>query len=221
MFFALAGLMIFLVAACGSASYVPSETAMPLQPTATVVTPVPTQTPMVTQEWKLDGIEVVGDTVVVSLQLYAGIDVGVTVGGAAPSRVDGSVVPILKFIFENVTPGEHPIVISDVVGFSETSVVLVQAPSPGSDDHPAWLADWVEELESGKVEFPPQSITSYQYQNAVVYYVVKQCCDQFSDLLDAEGNLIGHPDGGITGRGDGVTEFSTEGLEGEEIWSMP
>tara|TARA_B100000809_G_scaffold230761_1_gene245419 strand:+ start:435 stop:590 length:156 start_codon:yes stop_codon:yes gene_type:complete len=48
--------------------------------------------------------------------------------------------------------------------------------------------------------------------------VLKECCDQFSDLLDAEGNLIGHPDGGITGRGDGFTVFSLENLKGEEIW---
>ena len=48
--------------------------------------------------------------------------------------------------------------------------------------------------------------------------MLKECCDQFSDLLDAEGNLIGHPDGGITGRGDGFTVFSLENLKGKEIW---
>ena len=48
--------------------------------------------------------------------------------------------------------------------------------------------------------------------------MLKECCDQFSDLLDAEGNLIGHPDDGITGRGDGFTVFSLENLKGEEIW---
>ncbi|PKB72177.1 MAG: hypothetical protein BZY87_01720 [SAR202 cluster bacterium Io17-Chloro-G6] len=80
------------------------------------------------------------------------------------------------------------------------------------------MAKWVADLEAGKVEFPPQSITKYQYQGQTVYHVVKQCCDQFSDLLDAEGNLIGHPDGGITGRGDGETQFSPSNLKGEEIW---
>ena len=46
--------------------------------------------------------------------------------------------------------------------------------------------------------------------------MLKECRDQFSDLLDANGNLIGHPDGGITGRGDGFTVFSPENLKGEE-----
>ena len=47
-------------------------------------------------------------------------------------------------------------------------------------------------MNAGEVEFPPQSITKYQPDGATVYYVVHQCCDQFSDLLDANGNLIWH-----------------------------
>ena len=48
-------------------------------------------------------------------------------------------------------------------------------------------------------------------------YVLKESCDQFSDLLDADGNLAGHPDGDITGRRDGFTVFSPESLKGEEV----
>ena len=72
-------------------------------------------------------------------------------------------------------------------------------------------------MNAREVEFPPQSITKYQPDGATVYSVVHQCCD----LLDANGNLIGHPDGGITGRGDGVTKFSPFELEGEDIWVNP
>ena len=72
------------------------------------------------------------------------------------------------------------------------------------------------DLEAGAVEFLPRSITRYEYQGETVYYVLKESYDQFSDLLDANGNLIGHPDGGITGRGDGFTVFSPENLNGEE-----
>jgi hypothetical protein len=74
----------------------------------------------------------------------------------------------------------------------------------------------VADLEAGAVEFLPRSITRYEYQGETVYYVLKESCDQFSDLLDANGNLLGHPDGGITGRGDGYTVFSPENLNGEE-----
>ena len=48
--------------------------------------------------------------------------------------------------------------------------------------------------------------------------MLKESYDQFSDLLGANGNLIGHPGGGITGRSDGFTVFSPENLKGKEIW---
>ena len=78
----------------------------------------------------------------------------------------------------------------------------------------------MEDLESGNAEFRPQSITRHQQRGETVYYVVHQSCDRFSDLLDADGNLIGHPDGGITGRGDGVTLFFPAEGEGDEVWSV-
>ncbi len=118
----------------------------------------------------------------------------------------------------DIRPGEHPIVIKDVMGNVETASVTVEPPPLVDALLPLWLDEWVANLDAGEVEFPPQSITRYVHQGEEVYYVVMQCCDQFSDLLDAEGNLIGHPDGGITGRGDGVTKFSPSELEGEEIW---
>jgi hypothetical protein len=46
------------------------------------------------------------------------------------------------------------------------------------------------------------SITKYQTKGETVYYVVKECGDQFRDLLDA----------------DGVTIFNPTDLKGEEIW---
>ena len=162
-------------------------------------------------------MDVEGSTVTVFVRVFAGIDVDVAVGGTSASRLDVS-IPVLMFIFEDVAAGDHPVVISDVVGFSERTSVEVAELTSGSAGLPDWLVEWVADLESGKLEFPPQSITRYKYQGEIVYYVLPQCCDQFSDLLDADGDLIGHPNGGITGRGDGVTLFSPEIHEGQEIW---
>ena len=206
--FTIAGLITALAVACAGSTPVP--------PAATF-TQAPDPTPMGIQEWQLRGISVEGNTVTVSLLVFAGIAVRVTLDGNHPSRVDDT-APILDFVFEDVTAGEHPIEIKDVVGFIEKTSVKVEAPDPVNGDLPDWLTKWVADLEAGRVEFPPQSITRYQYGAETVYYVLPQCCDQFSDLLDAGGNLIGHPDGGITGRGDGATMFSPSDLEGEEIW---
>ena len=66
---------------------------------------------------------------------------------------------------------------------------------------------------------PPRSITQYTYKGKIVFYVPPQCCDQFSDLYDESCNLLGHPDGGITGKGDGkFPDFSTEAKDPKLIW---
>jgi len=162
-----------------------------------------------------------GNTVRVALRVFAGIDVDVTMDGEPPSRVDAA-VPIIAYVFDDLESGEHQILMSDVAGYSQTESVSVIIPrGPGRPILPEWLTKWVAELNAGEVEFPPLSITKYQYEGETVYFVVKQCCDQFSDLLDADGNLIGHPNGGITGQGDGKTFFSTDGQKGEGVWSAP
>jgi len=199
------GVIIALAAACSAATPVPTATTVP-----TVSMP----TPMPIQEWKLEGVKVDGNTVTVLVRVYARADVDVTLSGASPNRVDTS-NQVLEFIYDDVATGEHSVVISDVAGFRETASVAV------SEYMPTWLTEWLAELDSGKADFPPQSITEYEYNGATVYYVVKQCCDQFSDLLDADGNLIGHPDGGIAGRGDGVTVFPAFDLDGTKIWTAP
>ena len=216
--FCVAGAMFALAVACSNATVEPTSPATipTTAPTATAVPQVETPTPRPAKEWRLEGIAVDRSTVTVSLFFHSTASVVVTLDGSQPDRRDNE-TPVLGFIFEGVAPGEHPIEIKDVMGNVETATVVVEASDPDAG-LPGWLAEWIAELEAGKVEFPPQSITRYAYQGATVYYVVQQCCDQFSDLLDADGDLIGHPDGGITGRGDGVTEFSTIGLKGEEIW---
>lgn len=50
---------------------------------------------------------------------------------------------------------------------------------------------------------PPRKIYSYRYRDSLVYYVTAPCCDFFSDLYNTRCELIAHPDGGITGKGDG------------------
>ena len=66
---------------------------------------------------------------------------------------------------------------------------------------------------------PPRSVTQYTYQGEKVFYIPPQCCDKYSDLLDENCNLIGHPDGGFTGRGDGkLRNFFTDAKDEILIW---
>ncbi len=210
--FAIAGLAIALAVACSGDTSGPT-----VAPTAV---PADTPTPRPAQEWKIENVSVLESTVTVFVFYHSTASVSVTLDGTSENRRDQN-TPVLGFIFEDVAPGVHTILVKDVMGNTETFQVRTDPPPLVDALLPLWLDEWVISLDAGEEEFPPQSITRYVHEGEEVYYVVKECCDQFSDLLDASGDLIGHPDGGITGRGDGVTKFSPTDQKGDAIWPAP
>ena len=178
-----------------NAQIVPSEVV--LLPRSPPSAPTATPSPLPIREWNLEDIRVDGTTVTVSLHVFAGIDVRATLDGKPADEVRPP-SPNLEVVFQGVAPGQHTVEVRDVVGHSETAEVVV--PSP---ELPRWLTDLIRKLENEPVANPPVSITQYEYKGQTVYFLPQRCCDIFSDLYDANGNIIGHPDGGITGQGDG------------------
>jgi Domain of unknown function (DUF6970) len=88
--------------------------------------------------------------------------------------------------------------------------------------NPAWVDQLIKQYESDPVGNPPQSIWSYDYNGQTVYFVPAQCCDQYSTLYDANGNVICAPDGGFTGKGDGkCADFVPQSSNGQLIWQDP
>lgn len=79
-------------------------------------------------------------------------------------------------------------------------------------------------IDSMKVEYPqgaPQSITRYQYKGKTVYYMVAPCCDKFNIVFDSACNVLGNPDGGFTGRGDGsLPDFKKEATNEKVVWKI-
>ena len=207
--------------ACGvDATPTPTKGPGAQTPTATPTpfptTPTPTPTPGVTKEWRLESIRVEGSTVTVDLWVFAGIDVKVTLDGRQPDEIIGP-PPTLKHIFRNVASGEYTAHISDVVGFTETATVVVQQLV--DDANPEWLANRISALENEPPANPPMSITRHEYKEQTVYFQTAPCCDIFSNLYDTDGNIIGHPDGGIAGQGDGrVPDFFEERQNGRLVW---
>ncbi len=72
-----------------------------------------------------------------------------------------------------------------------------------TNDNIQWLDDWIAQKLSAPVENPPASIMQCKYQGETVYYTSAPCCDQFSTLYNAQGEVICSPDGGFIGQGDG------------------
>lgn len=84
---------------------------------------------------------------------------------------------------------------------------------------PACLKKMIQQFKKEDVQNPPRKIYSYTYNRKTVYYVTPPCCDFFSDLYDKNCNIIAHPDGGFTGKGDGrSTDFIKTRTNGKLIW---
>ncbi len=84
---------------------------------------------------------------------------------------------------------------------------------------PECVQDLITKFTAEKMQNPPRKIYAYTYKGQTVYYVPAICCDFYSDLYDGNCTLIGHPDGGITGRGDGkLPDFTKERSDEIVIW---
>ncbi len=96
------------------------------------------------------------------------------------------------------------------------------APSPSTPPGPPWLQRLIGQMKAGPPGNPPQTVWRYRYRGQLVYYLPPQCCDQTSVLFDAGGTVIGAPDGGLSGRGDGrAADFHALRREGVLLWRDP
>ncbi|MBP6430838.1 MAG: hypothetical protein KA319_03645 [Ferruginibacter sp.] len=85
---------------------------------------------------------------------------------------------------------------------------------------PACVQTLIEKFSKEEKQEPRRSIYSYTYKGKTVYYVTAPCCDFFTDVYDESCNLIGHPDGGITGKGDmNMLDFNTLKTNEKLIWT--
>ncbi|NLX06359.1 MAG: hypothetical protein GXY33_14570 [Phycisphaerae bacterium] len=84
---------------------------------------------------------------------------------------------------------------------------------------PSWLTQKIAQIESQPAERRPPEISRWEYHGQTVYYIPAEYPDDYADLYDADGNLIGHPSGGITGMGEGkITDFFKDRTNGEVLW---
>jgi hypothetical protein len=88
-----------------------------------------------------------------------------------------------------------------------------------ADSIPACIAAKIDSLKTADKGNPAYSVYRYTYNGKNVYYFPSQCCDRFSDLLDENCQVICHPDGGFTGKGDGnCADFFTTRKDELLVW---
>jgi hypothetical protein len=86
---------------------------------------------------------------------------------------------------------------------------------------PLCLQNNIKTMAANPSEGLPQSVTRYNYKGKTVYYMVAHCCDKFNIVFDSACNILGYPDGGYTGRGDGkMPDFHQDATDGKVVWEM-
>ena len=92
---------------------------------------------------------------------------------------------------------------------------------PGTQEMPACLEEKIKAMAADPGQGSPQSITRFTYKQQTVYYMVSPCCDKFNIVYDSACNILGRPDGGFTGRGDGkMPDFRKEATDEKVIWKI-
>lgn len=85
--------------------------------------------------------------------------------------------------------------------------------------HPEWLQVHIDKLKASRVTNVPASVVRAQYKGETVYYISTAVPDGYGTLYDAQGKVLGHPDGGMNGRGDGrCSDFFDVRTEVVPIW---
>jgi len=87
---------------------------------------------------------------------------------------------------------------------------------------PAAIQKRIDDYKKMDKSEQPRKVIEYDYKGKKVYYVSMHCCDFFNELYDSAGKLMGHPDGGITGKGDKkLPDFNTEKKNERIVWTAP
>lgn len=109
-----------------------------------------------------------------------------------------------------------------IIAISLFSLVLLDAGKCNKTNPsgiPGCIQQMIADYRNQPKQNPPASIYQYDFNGAKVYYVTAPCCDNFNTLYDSNCNVICHPDGGFTGKGDGkCPEFSTAKTNEVLIW---
>ncbi len=88
-----------------------------------------------------------------------------------------------------------------------------------ANDTSPWIDRQIDAYKAEEPITPPRTISAYLFDGDTVYHITAPCCDQFSSLYSNEGAFICHPDGGITGKGDGsCPSFRTQATFLFEVW---
>ncbi len=84
---------------------------------------------------------------------------------------------------------------------------------------PECIREKIDEIRKEPIRNPPAQVWRVDVNDKPHYYITSRCCDIMSELYDAECTLVCHPDGGITGTGDGLCPDGFDLAGAQLIWT--
>jgi hypothetical protein len=91
----------------------------------------------------------------------------------------------------------------------------------GIQEMPVCLETKIKAMAADPNAGTPLSVARFTYKQQTVYYMVSPCCDKYNVVYDSVCNILGYPDGGFTGRGDGkMPDFRKEAAGEKVIWEI-
>lgn len=96
---------------------------------------------------------------------------------------------------------------------------VVSPTAEGDNTIPPCIKKKIDSFNLKPKHEQPQKVLEYVYKGKKVYYVEMPCCDFFNEVYDDKCNLLGAPDGGFTGKGDGkLPDFHEKATNEKLIW---
>ena len=83
---------------------------------------------------------------------------------------------------------------------------------------PGCVEDKIREILESPPTNPRTEVWLWELENQIWYYFNAPCCDQFSTLYDQECKKVCAPDGGFTGKGDGLCPPGLDKAKKTIIW---
>lgn len=85
---------------------------------------------------------------------------------------------------------------------------------------PMCLLTKIQQMTTDESQGEPLYVTMFDYRGQKVYYVAAACCDKYNMVFDKDCKLLGYPDGGLMGKGDGsLPNFRQEATNAKAIWA--
>ncbi len=138
-----------------------------------------------------------------------------------------TLIPLLVMLSCGSTKTNQSVTKADSIVIVDTKNTIERDSLPGALSGktgpdfvmPTCIKRKVDSFKTALKHEQPQRVVEYQYKGKKVYYVVMPCCDFFNEVYDAKCNLLGSPDGGFSGRGDGkLPDFFKEATNEKIIW---